>query len=196
VAHTSANPDRPFSPGRTTGGDSLPVELSSFEGRAIGEETVRLAWQTASEQNNAGFDVQYQSPSSESWQILSFVESKATSGTTTQIQSYRYVTVGPHRFRLRQVDLDGSGILTDPVTVELQMQKALRLGAPSPNPVSDTATLSFAVKKETRATVAVYNVLGQWVKTPYEGTPTGGEGQHLRLDAGNATRTRRLTVVR
>lgn len=217
VGHTAANPNRHFSPGRTTAGSPLPVELSAFKGEAVGKGAVRLIWQTASERNNAGFDVQHQPPSSATWQTLGFVESKAPGGTTTDPDDrwdYQYaeknLTVGTHRFRIRQVDLDGSATLTEPITVELQMKKALRLTAPSPNPVSGAATLSFAVKKEARATVAVYNVLGQQVKTPYEGTPMSGEGQRLRLDtsglssgtyflrlnAGGTTRTRRLTVVR
>ena len=72
------------------------------------------------------------------------------------------------------------------------------------------ATLSFAVNERTRATVTVYNVLGQRVATLYEGTPTAGERRSLdldarplpsgtylvRLEAGGHTRTRRVTVVR
>ena len=118
--------------------------------------------------------------------------------------------IGTHRFRLKQEDLDGSATLTDPVTVHLRMREAVRLGPPSPNPTQNGSVLSFAVKKEARATVALYNILGQRVKTLYEGTPTAGEGQRLRLGteglssgtyfiqlrAAGRTRTRRLAVVR
>jgi len=189
----------------------LPVEMASFEARQTGERSVRLHWQTASETGNTGFRVQHQGPSAASWSKMGFVDG---SGTTTNAQSYQFsaedLAVGTHQFRLQQVDLDGSTTLHDPVTVDLQMTKALRLSAPIPNPVQGTATASFAVKEQWQATVALYNVLGEKVATLYRGAPTAGEVQSvrirtsdlasgvyfLRLDAGNQVRTQRLTVVR
>jgi hypothetical protein len=142
------------------------------------------------------------------------VESAAPGGTTAESQSYRYsatdLAVGTHRFRLKQVDLDGSTTVTDPVTVELTMNETLRLSAPAPNPIRTQATLSFAVKTEAETVVTLYNVLGQQVRTLYDGQPTAGEAQRVRLDATGLssgvyivrlkaqgqTRTRRVTVVR
>ena len=90
------------------------------------------------------------------------------------------------------------------------MQEALRLAPPSPNPARSASALSFAVKEEAEATVAVYNTLGQRVKTLYDGFPTAGESQRvrvgtdglssgtyfIRLEAAGKTKTERLTVVR
>ena len=189
----------------------LPVELSSFDAAQSGASSVDLSWTTASETNNAGFRVEHQGPAASSWSKLGFVEGH---GTTTNAQSYRFdaedLSIGTHRFRLKQVDLDGSTTLHDPVTVDLQMRKALRLGAPSPNPVQGTATASFAVKEAVQTQVTLYNVLGQQVTTLYRGTPTAGEAQSLRvhtsdltsgvyflrLQADGQSRTERLTVVR
>jgi hypothetical protein len=117
---------------------------------------------------------------------------------------------GTHRFRLEQVDLDQSTSLSDPVQVEVKMEGALHLSAPAPNPTSGRATLSFAVREGTRAEVVLYDVLGQRVRTLYEGRPPGEEAKRLtvetgtlssgvyvvRLQAGGQTRTGRLTVVR
>jgi len=44
--------------------------------------------------------------------------------------------VGPHQFRLKQVDLSGSAEAYGPISVDVQMQEALKLSAPAPNPVS------------------------------------------------------------
>jgi hypothetical protein len=192
----------------------LPVDLTSLEATQAGDGTVELTWRVAAEQNNAGFAVQHQPSSSDTWAKVGFVESTASGGTTTESQTYRFaaedLAVGTHRFRLKQVDLDGSTTLTDPVTVELQMQEALQLTAPAPNPARERATLSFTVKEEAETLVTLYNVLGQQVKTLYDGRPTAGEAQRLRLDASGLssgvyivrlqtlghTRTRRVTVVR
>ena len=191
-------------------GNPLPVEVADFEATAT-KEGARLTWQTASETNNAGFEVQRQKQSG--WTQVGYVDSKAEGGTTTEATSYSYavedVPVGTHRFRLRQVDRDGRSALIDPVSVGVEMQEALKLSPPAPNPVSVTATLTFAVKEEAETTIRLYNTLGQQVATVYRGTPPAGEvhttrletsrlasGTYfLRLQSGSQARTRRLTVV-
>jgi len=190
----------------------LPVELASLNGTAT-EGSVRLTWQTASETKNAGFEVQRKAEQT-GWKQVGYVESKAEGGTTTEARSYRYaaedISVGTHQFRLKQVDLDGSSQVHGPISVDVQMQEALKLTAPAPNPVSSTATLSFAVKEKSQATVAVYDMLGRKAKTLYEGRPTPGESNRLQLDASNLpsgsyiirlradgqTETQRMTIVR
>jgi hypothetical protein len=191
---------------------ALPVELASFDGTQTGDQSVQLTWKTSSEQNNAGFRVQQATESG--WTMLSFVEGE---GTTAEAQTYRFdvedMEPGTHRFRLTQVDLDGSTTVHDPVTVDLRMQEALRLSAPSPNPVQGSARFDFAVRDQQQTTVTVYNVLGQRVATLFQGTPTPGESKtvrleadrlsslasgtyFLRLQAGDQVTTQRFTIVR
>ena len=195
-------------------GQQLPVELASFEAAQSSESAVELRWTTASETNNAGFRVQHRASGEESWTRLGYVASKASGGTTTEAKTYRFdaegLAVGTHEFRLKQMDLDGTAHLHDPVDVELQMQQALRLKAPAPNPVQGQAQLSFAVRDQTETTITMYNPLGQKVAVVYRGTPPAGEQQtaqvttddlasgvyFLRLQAGGTTKTQKMTVVR
>lgn len=192
----------------------LPVELTSFDGTQVGDAAVQLTWQTASEQDNAGFRVQHRSAETSSWTQAGFVESKAQDGTTTAATSYRFrlddLAPGTHQFRLKQVDLDGATHSYEPIAVDLGMEQSLRLGAPAPNPIRQQATLSFAVKQSARTTLRLYDVLGQAVKTIYEGTPAGEQRQTvrfqvdglssglylLRLRTGEEEKTRRVTIVR
>jgi len=160
--------------------------------------------------------VQHQSESG--WATLGFVESKASGGTTTDpegVRDYRYrvqrqLEPGTHRFRLKQEDLDGSTRPSETVAIEVGMDEALRLSAPVPNPTSARAAVSFAVKEASETSVALYNVLGQRVRTLYEGTPQAEQAQtvelsvetlpsgvyFVRLQTDGRTRTERLTVVR
>jgi predicted outer membrane repeat protein len=197
-------------------GTPLPVELASFEGTQTSNETVRLAWTTVSETNNAGFAVQHRvgkkaNEAENAWTTVGFVDG---AGTIDQFTTYRFtaenLAPGPHRFRLRQVDLDGTAHPSDPIAVEIGMTQPMRLSAPAPNPVRKRATLSFAVKEARQTTLTIYNVLGQQVDILYRGTPPAGNAQtvalsaadlpsgtyFLRLQAGGQTQTERLTVVR
>lgn len=190
--------------------DVLPVELTDLSVHANGTGA-RLTWQTASETNNSGFYVQHRTFSENDWSRLGFVEG---TGTTSNSQFYQFETdglsPGTHKFRVRQVDTDGTARLSKVVSTEIQMKEALKLTAPAPNPASSTATLSFAVKKQTEATVAVYDMLGRRTVTLYEGRPTPGETNRLqfnaiglpsgsyiiRLRAAGQTEARRMTVAR
>lgn len=96
-----------------------------------------------------------------------------------------------------------------PVKVDVEMQEAVKMTGPATNPVSRTATLSFAVNRRAETMIVLYNTLGQRVATVYVGTPHAGEQQRvqidatgfpssvyfLRLRAGGRTRTQRLTIV-
>jgi len=192
---------------------ALPVELAGFSGQA-NSGTARITWQTASETNNAGFEVQQKESESGSWKQVGYVESKAEGGTTTEARSYEYTVsdlpVGTHKFRLRQVDLDGSASLTDPVSVKIRMEDSVTLTSPAPNPTSGSTTLSFAVKEKAETTITLYNTLGQRVATVYEGIPQAGERQNIQLDVSglssgmymirlqmsDETRMEKMTVVR
>jgi hypothetical protein len=197
---------------KVSGAPPLPVEMAGFDAVKNGS-SVELTWQTASETNNAGFNVQLETENG--WTTLGFVESKATGGTTTEALSYRYTVdreldPGTHRFRLQQKDLDGSTSLSGVETIDVGLNAALTLQAPMPNPTRGQATVEFGVKEATETTVAVYNVLGQRVKTLYRGTPQTGQltdvefnastlpsGVYfVRLRADGQTRMERLTVVR
>jgi hypothetical protein len=197
---------------QATGSRTIPVELAAFDAR-VNETDAVLRWETASETDNAGFRVQHATGEG-SWRTLGFVNSKASGGTSSEAQSYRFTAngleMGTHRFRLEQVDLDGSTSLSSTISVEVGMTESLRLSAPAPNPVTSTTTLSFAVKEAKETTVSLYNVLGQKVRTLYSGTPTAGENRTLRLDANGLasgvyivrlqadgrSETRRVTIVR
>jgi len=189
---------------------TLPVELTEWSAQVAGERVV-LTWRTTSETNNVGFYVDHQGPGKDrEWNEIGFVEG---SGTTDTPVDYRHVVeeveVGRHRFRLRQVDADGTVESTDPRAVSRIMKEAVHLSSPSPNPVQTRATFSFSVRERTSVTVSMYDVLGRKVKTLYRGTPSAEKLQtvqvnaqsiasgtyFIRLVAGDRVETRRCVVV-
>jgi hypothetical protein len=201
----------------------LPVELASFEATkaeagGAGEEAVQLSWTTASEQGNAGFEIQRRGAEAGSWEQVGFRESKAAGGTATEATTYRFTDEAlPYAadtlsYRLRQVDTDGSAQVTDPVTVARDGVSELQLKDTYPNPARSRVTVRFAVPDDAGAEgdvrLRLYDVLGRQVQSVRTGAEAGRHETQLsvqdlasgvyvlRLRAGETSQTRRLTVVK
>ncbi len=87
----------------------LPVKLISFDVK-LHNTTAILLWQTASEQNNKGFEIQ-RSTDSKEWIDLGFVKSLAENGFSMFNLAYEYTDLNPqlgdNYYRLKQIDYDG-----------------------------------------------------------------------------------------
>jgi len=198
---------------------ALPVEIATFNG-AIEGSAVHLSWQTTSETNSAGFEVQRKaegSSASGSWQKVGFRETKAPGGTTSEAQTYRFTdedlpyAADTLEYRLRQVDTDGSATVSDPVRIARGAVSELQLKETYPNPAHRQVTVQYAVPEkaaEGEATLQLYDVLGRRVRNVRAEATSGRHETQLsveglasgvyvlRLTAGPEAETRRLTVVR
>jgi hypothetical protein len=196
--------------------EALPVELANFDARLSGDDTVRLRWTTASEQNNAGFRIERARADATGapgkWTEVGSVEG---AGTTTNPQSYQFTDNLPYAadrltYRLKQIDTDGTTSLSDPVTVERRAVDQVQLLGTYPNPARQQATVRFALPEgvaNTDVTMKLYDVLGRQVRTlPLDAN--AGRHQHqvdvrglpsglymLRLSTRDAVTTQRFTVV-
>ena len=91
------------------GGFPLPVSFVWFEGKVSESGGTVLGWQTASEFNNKGFEIQ-RFVEGKGWITLDFVDGQ---GTTTEISNYTYydedLVLHPIKYyRLKQIDLNGA----------------------------------------------------------------------------------------
>ncbi|HAS43743.1 MAG TPA: hypothetical protein DCS93_24895 [Microscillaceae bacterium] len=90
----------------STNNSSLPIELLSFEAKRKNEREVLLTWITATETNNAGFEIEM-SKDARHFQKAAFV---AGAGNSVEVKNYRWImnhTKGAY-YRLKQLDFDGS----------------------------------------------------------------------------------------
>jgi hypothetical protein len=96
----------------------LPVELLYFAGK-LKDRTVFLDWSTATEINNAFFEVQ-RSKDNEAFEVIDIVNG---SGNSTIVQSYKSIDEKPYDgisyYRLRQVDYDGVFTYSESVSVDM-----------------------------------------------------------------------------
>lgn len=164
-------------------GGSLPVALAGFSAERLGARAVALTWQTHGETDNAGFRVEY-ARGGEAWQAAGFVEGQ---GTTPQHHAYRYVldqlVPGIYRFRLKQIDVDGTFAYSPVVETVLELPGEYLFEPAFPNPFNPVTHLRFAVAERQPLTLALYDLAGRQVQVLYTGTPVAGALETVRLDA-------------
>lgn len=152
----------------------LPVELVGLSAKRVGL-TVALDWQTASETNNVGFDVE-RSIDAETWITLGFV---AGAGTTGASSTYAYTDASAPSsatyYRLRQRDLDGVTDLSDVVSVG-EVRTGDFAFAIGPNPANGLVTVRGLIQA---TEIKIYDATGREV---YRGTDIV-DGQSLDLSA-------------
>ena len=170
-------------------GSLLPVELSSFEAIINGRE-VHLKWDTISELNNSGFEVQYRAADArvenleEAWVNLAFVEGH---GTTLDPVSYTF-NAGPfehgrHLFRLRQIDFDGGYSYSDVEQVVIGIHSGLNITPPYPNPFNPQTRFSLHIPVSQHVSIDVYNSIGQRVKSLHDGELGAGAFHQFEFQA-------------
>ncbi|WP_169577871.1 T9SS type A sorting domain-containing protein [Salisaeta longa] len=189
---------------------ALPVELTTFDA-AQTDAGVRLTWQTAAEQNNAGFAVERRVDGG-AFTAVGFVDG---AGTTNRPRRYRFtddaVPYAAERltYRLKQVDTDGAATYSDVVEVQLDAPERFALHGNYPNPVAQQTTIRYALPRAADVHLAVYDVLGRRVAIlANEQQPAGRKEvvfdarqlasgiYFVRLHTNRQTRTQKLMVVR
>ncbi|MEM6645672.1 MAG: T9SS type A sorting domain-containing protein [Bacteroidota bacterium] len=168
----------------TAGNCSLPVELVSFEALQT-DEAVVLRWATASETNNAGFEVE-QAYGDQPFEQVAFVSG---AGTTLQAQAYEYrladLEPGSYRFRLRQIDFDGAFEYSPEVETRIELAEAFHLTAAYPNPFSTVTQLDLIVRQSENVRVVAFDALGRQVDVLHDGLLATQEVQKFVLNAAD-----------
>ncbi|MFN3560441.1 MAG: right-handed parallel beta-helix repeat-containing protein [Chloroherpetonaceae bacterium] len=191
---------------------SLPVELVEFSARKI-NVGILLSWQTASERNNRGFEVQRKSKeqgaSNEAWQVVGFVRGN---GTTTEAQSYSFLdkaASGVVQYRLKQIDFDGKFEYSHTIEVDAGMPTQFVLEQNYPNPFNPTTTISYQLPITIDVSLKIYDVLGKEIATLVNARQEAGSYYYnfnastlssgiyfYRLQAGNLISTKKMILVK
>ncbi|AII52040.1 T9SS type A sorting domain-containing protein [Hymenobacter sp. APR13] len=148
----------------------LPVELVEFTAERQGEDGL-LRWTTASETNNARFEVE----ASADGRTFSRIGQVNGRGTTSQRSDYRFLDrnltryqASPVYYRLRQVDQDGTATTSPVRTVQVPGATPKLLAEAFPNPHhSGKLTLRVQAPEAGTITVRVHEATGRllWQET-------------------------------
>jgi hypothetical protein len=187
----------------------LPVELTVFSA-IIKEGAILLSWETATEVNNYGFEVQ-RSVTTDKWDVLGFVEGQ---GNSNSPKEYSFLdsevsSAGTYSYRLKQIDNDGSYEFSKTIEVNLGSPIKFELSQNYPNPFNPSTTISFNLAESGRVILKIYNLMGEEITTLVEGFREAGihsfsfnaegypSGMYLyRLSTNGFTETKKMLFMK
>lgn len=157
----------------------LPVSLTSFTAVPQGK-AVAVDWTTATELNNAGFEVQ-RSANGLDFNTLAKVDG---AGNSQLANTYHYLDAAPLAtlayYRLQQIDFDGKAVYSPVVAVQAA-GRALATLSVYPNPTAERATLEWDALAASPVQWHLTNSLGQLVHTETLAAQAGHNAQAIDL---------------
>lgn len=154
----------------------LPAEWLSFEATALETGHVNLDWTTSSEINNDFFILE-RSWDAANWTAVDEIDAVGNSDAESD---YSYLDLplkgGQIHYRIKQVNMDGTGSYSDIQTVSLPNGMAFNV---FPNPAEGTATLILPPSGDL-SNLKIYNSLGQAIDCRMELS-----GNQVELDLAN-----------
>ncbi len=204
------------SSGNVNGNSALPVQLSSFSASIV-KEGVMLSWQTETEVNNYGFEVERKAPLNPpkggkygDWVNIGFVEGHGNSNSPKQYSFVdKSVSSGKVSYRLKQVDNDGSFEYSKIIEIDLGTPLGFELSQNYPNPFNPSTTIKYELPEAAFVKLSVFNILGEEVKVLVSKFQQQGvysinfnaEGlksgiYFYKLSAGNFLSTKKMNLIK
>ena len=155
---------------------ALPVELTSFTAVILNNQ-IELSWQTATEINNYGFEIERKKlgVKSEKWEKIGFINGH---GNSNSPKFYKFSDNNPSfgniNYRLKQIDFDGVFEYSDVVEISfIKLQNEITLEQNYPNPFNPTTKIVFSIPhvgdtilaSQMSVILKVYDILGNEIVT-------------------------------
>jgi photosystem II stability/assembly factor-like uncharacterized protein len=193
---------------RTNNG-GVPVELISFTA-SVNDKDILLNWETATEINNKGFEIERKSSGSE-YKFINFIPGN---GTTTDPKIYQYVdknvSAGIYTYRLKQVDFDGSFAYSNETKVNMNtVPDKFTLHQSYPNPFNPVTRIKFEIPTKQMVELKVYDLLGREAaviikeelspgiyERDWDASGYSSGIYYYRITAGTFTETRKMILVK
>jgi hypothetical protein len=192
---------------------ALPVELSSFIASVSGNK-VQLRWQTATEIDNYGFEIEKaintETDSPLSWEKIAFI---AGHGNSNSPKDYSFtdnnLPTGTYSYRLKQIDNDGSYEYSNSVEVDIEIPKEFALMQNYPNPFNPVTNINYTIPVDSKVMLVIYSISGEKVAELVNESQTAGNysipfnASHLasgtyvyRLIANDFVQTKKMLLIK
>lgn len=176
VQQTTSNPQNSSSPPEND--IAIPVELTSFAASVM-DNGVMLSWATATETENLGFHI-FRSVGEDKEFAQITTELIAGAGSSAEAHEYAFVDEkveggNTYYYKLADVDFNGRMQFHGPVSVTIGgMPEEYALMQNYPNPFNPNTTISFSLPEAGEVRLAVFNMLGQKIRTLVSGNLEAG----------------------
>ncbi len=191
---------------------TLPVELTTFSASVIGAK-VKLSWNTATEINNFGFEVErkiLKQVQNDNWEKIGFVNGN---GNSNSPKEYSFVdnklSTGKYSYRLKQIDNDGQFEYSKTIEVDFGTPDKFELSQNYPNPFNPSTIIKFNLPEAGMVKLTLYNILGQQIKTLVNEFRESGiysinfdaselnSGIYIyKIESGSFTQSRKMTLIK
>ena len=147
----------------------LPVELTGFRA-SVNDGKVLLTWETSSELNNKGFEVERKIPNLNdpllnNWHTIAFVPGHGSlSGKSNYSFTDDEVIKSRRLYRLKQIDFSGAYSYSREIEVESEIPASARLFQNYPNPFNPSTTIGFELVSEEQVRIMIYDPLGNEIE--------------------------------
>jgi hypothetical protein len=187
----------------------VPVELTSFTANVNNLGQVVLNWETATEVNNQGFEIERRTESSE-YRTVGFVEGN---GTISEPRSYNYTDItaenGINYYRLKQIDFNGTYEYSSEIEVDVNGPLTFDLAQNYPNPFNPSTNIKYSVPESGNVKLSVFNTVGEEVAILVDGFSESGffevsfnasslpSGVYLyKLQSANSVQTKKMMLLK
>lgn len=162
----------------------LPVELVAFAGKVYEDGNVLLKWNTATEKNNYGFEVERKF-SNDKWEKIEFVLGAGNSNIPGEyIFVDKNAPGGIIQYRLKQIDFNGNFVYSNIVEVSVVLANNFIAEQNYPNPFNPETLINYAIPEKGKVSIKLYNTLGQLVSVILDDYQSQG-GHMVEFDASN-----------
>ncbi|NQT26783.1 T9SS type A sorting domain-containing protein [candidate division KSB1 bacterium] len=161
---------------------TLPVELLSFTVRTE-DQAVLLEWETASEVDNAGFNILKSRDYSADYEQANSTLIPGM-GNTSESHEYSFTDVNvelgnTYYYKLESVDVEGKTSLMGPVAIpvgqsELDLPDDYALSQNYPNPFNPVTTIQYNLPEVSSVKLRIYNIQGRLVNELVNETQDAG----------------------
>jgi Secretion system C-terminal sorting domain len=136
----------------------LPIELLSFQAKNQNNQNL-LTWQTATETNNKGFEIE-RSFNGIDFEKIGFIKG---AGNSNQTQNYQFIDAKPFNvtyYRLKQIDFDGKFDYSNTISIKIGKEKSIQF---YPNPT--TGIITIESEAILNVDILIYNTIGKLIKS-------------------------------